>query len=80
MKPLKESLKDLKQVETLLYESYILQNKAKCILAEHFTIDNHLQFEKNEFYKIYKINTSTKLYECEMQVQNLIDKLNNINQ
>lgn len=76
MKPLTESIQDLKEVQTLLYNAYLLQNSAKCILGEHFTIDNNLDFEKNEFYKIYKINTSVKLYECELEVQNLIDKLN----
>jgi hypothetical protein len=79
METIKESIKDLKEVETLLYKAYILQNSAKCILSKHFTIDNHLEFEKNEFYKIYKINTSTNLYECELQTQNLIDKINNEN-
>lgn len=77
MKTTNEQLKDLNEVKKLFYESYILQNRAKCLLSENFKIDNESKFLKNEFYQIYEINTSTNLYLCEVQTQILIDKINN---
>jgi|LakMenE18May11ns_1017448.scaffolds.fasta_scaffold7157459_1 hypothetical protein len=77
MKTTTEQLNDLKEVKKLFYESYILQNRAKCLLSENFKIDNESKFLKNEFYQIYEINTSTNLYHSEVKTQILIDKINN---
>lgn len=76
MKPLRESIEDLKEVKTLLNNAYLLQNSAKCILAEHFQIDSNCEYEKNDFFNVYKINTESGLHKCEIATQNLIDKLN----
>lgn len=76
MKPLTESIQDLKEVQTLLYNAYLLQNSAKCILSKHFDIDSNSEYEKNDFFNVYKINTERGLYQCEIATQNLIEKLN----
>lgn len=77
MKTTTEQLNDLKEVKKLFYESYMLQNRAKCLLSENFKIDNENKYLENDFYMIYNINTSTNLYLSEVQTQILIDKINN---
>jgi len=77
MKTTTEQLNDLKEVKKLFYESYMLQNRAKCLLSENFKIDNEYKYLENDFYKIYEINTSTGLYESEIKTDLLINKLYN---
>jgi|LakMenEpi03Aug12_release.lakeMendotaPanAssembly.Ray.scaffolds.fasta_scaffold3495662_1 hypothetical protein len=79
METTNKKLDALKQVKKLFYDAYILQNSAKCILSKHFIIDSNGDYEHNDFFKIYKIDTSTNIYASEKQTECLIDKLNNEN-
>jgi hypothetical protein len=79
METINKKLDALKEVKKLFYDAYILQNSAKCILSKHFIIDSNGDYEHNDFYKIYNIDTSTNIYKSEKEIKCLIDKLNNEN-
>jgi hypothetical protein len=79
METINKKLDALKEVKKLFYDAYILQNSAKCILSKYFIIDSNGDYEYNDFYKIYNIDTSTNIYKSEREIKCLIDKLNNEN-
>ena len=77
MKTKEEKIKQLKEIKSLFYQSYLLQNRAKVLLSDFFIIDNNSEYLNNDFFKIYEINTSTGLYESEIKTELLINKLYN---
>jgi len=66
MKDNKDKIRVLQKAKNLLYDAYIAQNHAKCILQDFFTIDDDFKYLENDFYNIYRIDTATNLYKAEL--------------
>lgn len=77
MKTKNEQLKSLKQALQLITNAYYMQNKAKVIINENYEVDDDLNFLENDFYKLTKFKTSKELYDLEVAIQNLINKIEN---
>jgi hypothetical protein len=77
MKSTNEQIKDLEKALKLIYDSYMLQNEAHCIINEHYEIDDECRFLENDFYKLTRFVPSSPLYKMEVAIENLIIKLKN---
>lgn len=77
METTEKKINDLKEALELIQRAYYNQNNASCILHKYFTIDIHTDYEINEFYKIWTVDTSSKLYIVENKIKELIKKLEN---
>ena len=72
-----EQINDLEKALKLIYESYMLQNEAHCIINSNYEIDEDCNFLENDFYKLTRFNPSSPLYHMEIAIENLLTKLKN---
>ena len=70
-------LKDLKDIEQLYYDAYMLQNKASVLLSKYYNVNDYYNLKNNDFYKIRSIDTSSNIYEAELATRELINNLKN---